>query len=165
MIDLKDLMLSSPRLSLAVAESMTCGRIQAKIGLISGASQFFHGGITAYSLEQKVRHLGVSEEMASKVNCISMEVAEQMAQGACLLFNADLAIATTGYAEPAPEWNVKYPMAWWALAHDLKNGTMRVQGAMVECPGASRSEAQERVSVAALGGLMRDLRSLRANAV
>ena len=34
MSDLKRLMLRSPRLTLAVAESLTCGRLQARIGAI-----------------------------------------------------------------------------------------------------------------------------------
>ena len=64
MSDLKNLMLREPRLTLAVAESLTCGRLQARIGAISGASEFFLGGMTAYSLEQKVRHLGVDRAAA-----------------------------------------------------------------------------------------------------
>jgi len=44
--ELKDLMLRPPRLTLAVAESLTSGRLQARIGAISGASDFFLGGIT-----------------------------------------------------------------------------------------------------------------------
>ena len=60
MDDLKDIMLRGPRLTLAVAESLTGGRVQARITAISGASEFFLGGMTAYSLDQKVRHLGVS---------------------------------------------------------------------------------------------------------
>jgi len=81
MIELKELMLRPPRLTLAVAESLTCGRVQARIGAIPGASEFFLGGITAYSLEQKVRHLGVDRATAEPVNAVSAEVAEQMARG------------------------------------------------------------------------------------
>ena len=88
MSDLKDLMLSRPRLTLAVAESVTCGRLQARIGADSGASEYFLGGLTAYSLEQKVRHLGVDRAGAEGVNSVSAGVAEQMARGACALFGA-----------------------------------------------------------------------------
>ena len=45
--DLKSLLLRKPRWSLAVAESLTCGHVQARVGEISGASNFFQGGITA----------------------------------------------------------------------------------------------------------------------
>src|SRR5690242_7376356 len=93
--DLKELMLRSPRLTLAAAESMTCGRVQARIGEVTGASEFFLGGLTAYSLDEKVRHLGVSRVEAKRVNCVSAGIAEQMAQGVCALFRSDLGVATT----------------------------------------------------------------------
>ncbi len=60
MIELKPLLLQAPRLSLAVAESLTCGQVQARIGAVSGASDYFLGGVTAYSLDEKVRLLGVN---------------------------------------------------------------------------------------------------------
>ena len=115
--ELKALMLRAPRLTLAVAESLTCGRVQALIGAVSGASEYFLGGVTAYSLEQKVKLLGVGRAAAEKVNSVSAAVAEQMARGACELFGADVAVATTGYAEPSPGDGVMQPFAWWAVAH------------------------------------------------
>src|SRR5688572_2412301 len=100
--DLKELMGREPRLTLAVAESLTAGQVQARVAAISGASNFFLGGITAYTLEQKAKHLGVDRVAAKRVNGVSAEVAEQMALGVCRLFGADVGVATTGYAEPAP---------------------------------------------------------------
>src|SRR4051794_32647968 len=102
MSELKTLMLGPPRWTLSVAESLTSGQVQTRIGAISGASQFFLGGVTAYTLEQKVQLLGVDRSLAEPVDCVSAEVAEQMARGACRLFGSDVSIATTGYAEPAP---------------------------------------------------------------
>jgi hypothetical protein len=78
--ELKDLMLASPPLTLAAAESLTCGRVQARVGEISGASLFFRGGLTAYTLDEKVRHLGVNRAAARRVNAVSAEVAAQMAR-------------------------------------------------------------------------------------
>jgi nicotinamide-nucleotide amidase len=153
MSDLKALMLASPRHTLAVAESVTCGRLQARIGAISGASEFFLGGMTAYSLEQKVRHLGVESVGAAAVNCVSASVAEQMAKGACDLFGSDLGIATTGYAEPSAERHVAEPFAWWGLARRLPGGGFAARSGRVDCPGLSRVEVQERVAVAALEAL------------
>jgi nicotinamide-nucleotide amidase len=161
MLELKELLLRPPRFTLAVAESVTCGRVQARIGAISGASEFFLGGITAYSLEQKVRHLGVDRATAEPVNAVSDEVAEQMARGVCTLFGAQVGLATTGYAEPSSEWKIPCPLAWWAIAHELGGGRVAVQSGLVECPGASRTAAQEAVAVAALGALVRYLKQVR----
>ena len=162
--DLRELMLQTPRLTLGAAESMTCGRIQARIGEISGASDFFLGGITAYSLEEKVRHLGVNRTEAKHCNCVSDGIAEQMAQGACWLFQSDLGVATTGYAEPSPKDGIANPFAWWAIAHRKKRGQerfLRVTTGRIECPGADRIEAQVIVAEAVVGELAAYLREFR----
>lgn len=157
---LKDLMLRPVRRTLAVAESLTCGRVQARIGTISGASEFFLGGLTAYSLAQKVKHLGVARTEAAAVNCVSAAVAEQMARGVCGLFGSELGVATTGYAEPSAEWNVAEPFAWWAVAHDI-GGKFIVRSGRVVCPGASRTTVQENVADATVEALVAYLRELR----
>jgi nicotinamide-nucleotide amidase len=161
MNELKDLMLRKPRLTLATAESLTCGRMQARIGTISGGSEFFAGGITAYTLEQKVRHLGVRRETAAPANSVSAAVAEQMATGVCALFGADIGVATTGYAEPSAEWAVAEPFAWWAVAQRMAGGACRTRSGRMDCPGASRTEAQERAADAAMDALIAWLREIR----
>lgn len=162
MSELKDLMLRTPRLTLAVAESITCGRLQAAIGAISGASDFFLGGLTAYTITQKVRHLGVDRAVAEAVNAVSPEIARQMARGACAGFGSDLALATTGYAEPAPAQGAAHPVAYWALAHRRADNSWVLREGREERPGATRAMMQQAVADAALDGLMRYLRELRS---
>jgi nicotinamide-nucleotide amidase len=161
LVELKALMLREPWLTLAAAESLTCGRLQARVGEISGASEFFMGGITAYSLDQKVRHLGVERAAARRVNSVSADVAEQMARGACALFNADVGVATTGYAESAPALQVTEPFAWWALAHRRRGRFIAVRSGRVECLGAKRVEAQAIVADSVIAELVAYLRELR----
>lgn len=160
-VELKRLLQRAPQRTLAVAESMTCGRVQAAVGAVSGASEFFLGGLTAYSLEEKVRHLGVNRAEARKVACVSAAVAEEMAQGVCQLFGSDLGLATTGYAEPSPDVGVTTPFAWWALAHRRRGKWLAVRSGRVECPGAKRIEAQQIVAEAALAELVAYLRAER----
>ena len=159
MTELKELMLKPARRTLAVAESLTSGQVQARIGSIPGASEFFLGGITAYSLDQKVKHLGVDRALAAPVNSVSAAVAEQMARGVCVLFGSELGLATTGYAETAA--GVPVPFAWWALAHELGGGKRAVRSGRVECPGATRVQVQEKVAEAVLKVLANYLRDLR----
>lgn len=161
MKELKTLLLGTPRLTLAVAESLTCGQIQARIGATTGASEYFLGGMTAYTLEQKVRHLGVDRLAAKRVNAVSAEVAEQMARGACVLFGSDLGLATTGYAEPSPKDGVMDPFAWWAVAQRRRGRLVAVRSGRIECPGEPRTETQAIVAQAALAELMAYLRELR----
>ena len=159
MTELKELMLQPARRTLAVAESLTCGRVQAHIGAISGASEFFLGGITAYTLDQKVRHLGVDRAVAAPVYSVSAAVAEQMARGVCVLFGSELGLATTGYAEPTT--GVPVPFAFWALAHELGGGRRTVRSGWVECPGATRGQVQEQVAAAVVAELVKYLREVR----
>ena len=170
-LELKELMLHRPRLTLAAAESMTCGHVQAAVGAVSGASNFFRGGITAYALDEKVRHLGVERAVARRVNCVSASVAEQMARGVCRLFGSDLGVATTGYAEASPADGVGDPFAWWAIAHrqgchpmddkQPRGRAVSVRSGRVECPGATRVDAQRFVADAVVAELIAYLREVR----
>lgn len=161
MTTLNELMLKMPRLTLAVAESLTVGYVQTRVAALSGASEFFLGGITAYSLDQKVRHLGVDRAAANRVNSVSAEVAAQMARGVCRLFGADLGVATTGYAERSVADEVDDPFAWWALAWRGERGKFSIRHGRVECPGASRVDVQIIVAEAAVAELVAWLRDVR----
>ncbi len=85
--------------TLSIAESVTAGRVQARISSRSGASEVFVGGLTAYAVATKIQLLGVSSQEAIASNGVSEAVARQMAAGACSLFHTDVAVATTGYAD------------------------------------------------------------------
>jgi len=159
--DLKRLILKRPALTLAVAESLTAGHLQAQIASVSGASDFFLGGVTAYSLDEKVKLLDVNRAHAKSVACVSQRVAVEMAFGVTKLFGADLGVATTGYAEPSRAKRVKEPMAWWAICQQLKNGKLRLHSGTVETPGANRVEAQARIAEDVLGLLVAFLASTR----
>ena len=161
-LELKTLLLRRPSLTLAVAESLTCGQVQARIGAVSGASGYFLGGVTAYSLDEKVKLLGVNRAAAKRVDCVSQRVAVEMAAGVAKLFGADLALATTGYAEPNPAAGIREPMAWWALCHRQHGGRSAVISGQVSVPGAARVMVQERVTTVVLQELAAYLRELRA---
>lgn len=96
----------------SVAESLTAGLIQSAFAEVSGISDCFEGGITTYSLKSKVKHLGVDEEYAKKVNCVSSVIAMEMSIMVNKLFETDLSIATTGYAEPYLAKNIEHPTAY-----------------------------------------------------
>ncbi len=161
--ELKALMLAEPKLTLAVAESLTAGNVQAQIAGVSGASGYFLGGVTAYSIDEKVRLLGVNRASAKKVNCVSARVAEEMARGAAELFGADLAVATTGYAEPSVADGVASPMAWWAIAHRRRGRVVKIFSGRVECPGERRVAVQQIVAGAVLAELAAYLREWRTS--
>jgi nicotinamide-nucleotide amidase len=152
--DLKKLILQRPALTLAVAESLTAGHLQAQVASVSGSSKYFLGGVTVYSLEQKVKLLGVNRAHARTVNSVSQRVAVEMAFGAMQLFGADVGVATTGYAEPSRADQIKSPMAWWAICHQLKGGKLALHSGTVELTGASRTDAQAKIAADVLGMLV-----------
>lgn len=102
--------------TVSTAESITAGNLQRMLASVSGASDVFTGGITAYKLPVKVQLLGVDEIQASATNCVDSKVAEQMALGALKLFKTDYAIATCGYAEPYPTEQITEPFAFISIA-------------------------------------------------
>jgi nicotinamide-nucleotide amidase len=159
-IELKKLMMGRPALTLAVAESLTAGQVQARVASVAGASEYFLGGVTAYSLESKVKLLGVDRAHARATDCVSQRVAVEMAAGAAKLFKADIAVATTGYAEAAPKKKVRTPYAWWAICHRHRGAAVMLSG-LIEVPGADRVTVQARVADAVLIELVNYLRESR----
>lgn len=87
-------------LTLSLAESCTGGLIAHRITNISGSSNYFLGGVVAYSNEAKEKILGLPHETILRYGAVSEESARAMAEGARRLFVSDLALAVTGIAGP-----------------------------------------------------------------
>ncbi|HEC44342.1 MAG TPA: competence/damage-inducible protein A [Bacteroides sp.] len=86
--------------TLALAESCTGGTIASLITSVPGSSEYFIGGVVAYSNEIKQEVLGVDSKSIEKHGAVSREVVEQMAEGVRKRFGADYSIATSGIAGP-----------------------------------------------------------------
>lgn len=110
--------LTERKQTIAVAESVTAGHLQAALSSAIEASQFFQGGITAYNLGQKCRHLQVNPITAESCDCVSEEVARTMALQVCTMFSSQYGIAITGYAARMPEKGLNDLFAWFAIACD-----------------------------------------------
>ena len=112
---IKDL-LNGQQKTVAVAESVTAGHLQAALSSAVEASLFFQGGITAYNLGQKCRHLAVDPIGANATDCVDERVARTMALGAAGLFTSDYSLAITGYASKMPEKGLHNLYAYFAIA-------------------------------------------------
>lgn len=93
-------LLRSSRLTVSVAESCTGGLVGKSITDVAGSSDYFLGGVTAYSNQLKMRLLSVPEELLARYGAVSEEVARAMAEGVALLTGSDCALSTTGVAGP-----------------------------------------------------------------
>ena len=95
-------------LTIAVAESLTGGKLVATLIDVPGASKTVLGGVVAYSTAIKASVLGVDAALLAERGAVDPEVARQLASGARLTLAvdgrpADIGIATTGVAGPDPQ--------------------------------------------------------------
>lgn len=93
--------LKSNGLKLATAESCTAGMISSLVAQTPGSSLWLDAGFVVYSAEAKNSMLGVSFDTINKFDITSTEVAQEMAKGAILKSNANVAVSTTGLAGPS----------------------------------------------------------------
>lgn len=85
---------------LAVAESCTGGLIAHRLTNVPGSSDYFEGGVVAYSNAAKAAVLGVPETLMARHGSVSREVAEAMAHGVRHLARSHYGLATTGIMGP-----------------------------------------------------------------
>jgi nicotinamide-nucleotide amidase len=95
------------KMTLAVAESCTGGFLGKVITDIPGSSDYFLGGIIAYSNEIKIKHLSVPPDILANQGAVSEECARFMAEGARKSFGSDIAVSITGIAGPTGETEEK----------------------------------------------------------
>lgn len=146
--------LKKSRLTLSVAESMTGGRLAHLLTLRPGASEYFLGGVVAYSNSSKERLLGVNPEILKTHGAVSEAVALEMAQGALLAFDSDYALSITGVAGPSGG-SVEKPVgcAWCAIAS--KTGLLKAW--RFQAKGKERAAIIEEGALELYKGLLDEL--------
>lgn len=85
---------------LTLAESCTGGNISKLITSIPGSSEYYKGGVVAYSNEIKMSELQVEKKILESFGAVSQEVVESMATRVLSKFKANYAIAISGIAGP-----------------------------------------------------------------
>lgn len=93
-----DLLLHNLRL--ATAESCTGGLIANVLTDLPGSSQWFEGGLVAYSNAVKIEILRVPESIVLTKGAVSQECVQAMAQGVASIFKVPVALAVSGVAGP-----------------------------------------------------------------
>lgn len=146
-------MLREKGYTLSVAESCTGGRISSRFTAMAGASDYFLGGVTAYTAAMKSGVLGVPEALIAEYGVVSEPVARAMAEGVAALTGSDFAIATTGVAGPSGG-TVQTPVGTVWMAVRTPDGTV----AEVRVFNSEREVNIERASAYAMDMLRRRLR-------
>jgi len=87
-------------LSLATAESCTGGLVADRITNVAGSSDYFLGGVVAYSNEVKMSLLGIPARLLEEHGAVSEPVVRAMAEGVRKIMGADMAVSISGIAGP-----------------------------------------------------------------
>ena len=95
------------KISISTAESCTGGLIADRLTNISGVSAVYKGSIIAYSNDQKMKLLNVSQKILNTCGAVSEETAIDMAIGVQEKFSTNIGISTTGIAGPEGGTNTK----------------------------------------------------------
>ncbi|WP_036517466.1 MULTISPECIES: CinA family protein [unclassified Nocardioides] len=86
--------------TLATAESLTGGRVAARVTNVPGSSAVYAGGVVSYQTQVKVDVLGVAASTVEQHGVVSAECAREMAAGVRRVLGTTYAVSTTGVAGP-----------------------------------------------------------------
>ncbi|MFO7657651.1 MAG: CinA family nicotinamide mononucleotide deamidase-related protein [Bacteroidales bacterium] len=134
--------------TLSLAESCTGGNISRLITSVPGSSDYFTGGLIAYSNKVKHEMLMVQEKVLEEYGAVSEQVVIQMAQGCRLLFKTDYALSVSGIAGPYGGTDEKPVGTVWIAASSFRSSIARKF-----CFGDNRERNIQRASLAALNML------------
>jgi nicotinamide-nucleotide amidase len=145
-----------PLRTLALAESCTGGLLAARVTELAGASEYFKGGVVAYSNEVKVALAGVAAELIEEHGAVSAEVARALADGARAVFGADVGVGVTGVAGPGGGSEEKPVGLVWLSVTSAAHPPAEPLTRSVQLPGG-RADVRDRATTVAMHLLRRAL--------
>jgi nicotinamide-nucleotide amidase len=138
---------------LVTAESCTGGWVAKACTDRPGSSQWYRGGVVAYSNELKVALLGVRPRTLEQHGAVSEAVVQEMAAGALQWLGGDVAVSVSGVAGPdggTPDKPVG--SVWFAWAERGDSGIL-MRSALRQFDG-DRDRVRGQAVLAALQGLI-----------
>ena len=95
--------LKKKKLHISFAESCTGGLCAARFISASGASEVLDASLITYSVNAKIKYLGIDKNLIDKYGVVSEQTALAMARGAAQENNDDIGVGVTGYAGPTSD--------------------------------------------------------------
>ena len=86
-------------LTISIAESCTGGLLSHAFTSFSGSSNYFKGGVVAYSNDSKINFLNIQKNDIDNYGVVSEQVVIKMARSVRKTHNTDFGLATTGYLD------------------------------------------------------------------
>ncbi|MCS7250294.1 MAG: competence/damage-inducible protein A [candidate division WOR-3 bacterium] len=107
-------------LTLATAESCSGGLLGSRITDVAGSSDYYIGGVVAYSNEIKKLICKVKEETLKEYGAVSKETAMEMAKGIKSYYQTDIGVSITGVAGPTSSEKKPVGLVYIGLAYSKK---------------------------------------------
>ena len=123
--------LTEKGLSVCTAESCTGGLVCAALTSQPGSSSVVRGGAVTYTVDEKVRALGLNPNQVERDGVVSEETARAMALGAKKRLDTDYALSTTGVAGPGGA-TPQAPLGCVCLGLASPDGTVTSQRCIFE---------------------------------
>ena len=142
--------LTEKGLSVCTAESCTGGLVCAALTSQPGSSSVVRGGAVTYTVDEKVRALGLDLDQVERDGVVSEETARAMALGAKKRLGTAYALSTTGVAGPGGA-TPQAPLGCVCLGLACPDGTVTSQRCIFE---GSRAQVRAQAVDKALEMLM-----------
>ena len=138
---------------LVTAESCTGGGLGHALTALAGSSNWYLGGVVAYSNQFKCRFLSVDESLIEEFGAVSKQVAIAMARGMIQEPSASTAISITGIAGPEGGSKDKPVGLVWLGTNDPDRGNRALQLNLAGSRNEIRHQAIEHAINFFLSGL------------
>ncbi len=129
-------MLQENELTLALAESVTCGLAAHQLNTVKGTMDVLKGSLVCYHPETKITLLGISKRMIEKHTAESAPVTNAIAKGLRRLFSATIYAGVTGLAAPGGSETKSKPVGTVFLSvhhgHKIYSERKRFQGSPLQ---------------------------------
>jgi nicotinamide-nucleotide amidase len=139
--------------TLSTAESCTGGNIARAITSVPGSSEYFKGGVVAYSNDIKEKVAGVKHQTLLEYGAVSELTVIEMAEGIKKAFSTDCSIAVSGIAGPDGGSSEKPVGTTW-IAVSTPAGTVTAKYLF----GEHRGRNIQKATIAALNMLRKELK-------
>jgi nicotinamide-nucleotide amidase len=96
--------------TLAVAESVTAGRLASEFSLTNDSGEILKGGLVCYDARLKEDILGIERAMIEKFTPESAEITEELAFRLRDFIKSDIQVAVTGLTTPGGSENADKPV-------------------------------------------------------
>jgi nicotinamide-nucleotide amidase len=128
-------------LTVALAESMTCGLATHKLSTSPGTSEVFKGSVICYTPEVKKSILKVTHKCIDTYTCESQEVTDAIVKGLRKIIVADIYAGITGLASAGGSETKAKPVGTVFFSINYKNQTYRERKLFKGTPLEIRTKA------------------------